>query len=100
MSNGENLLIPVVQTRTLRKRTPMVVGVIPAGALVDRYVIPRRDTRTKEGYQRDLATARVNRLVKELIARRVDLPTAILLNLREYREDLHLVKRDGRVYFC
>ena len=89
------LEIPVIKGSTLRKKTPLVVGVITAGILVDRYVIPRRDFRKKTGYQREVATERVNRLVHDLINKRVDLPTAVLLNLRTFRPDVHLIKENG-----
>jgi DGQHR domain-containing protein len=91
--------ISVQKMYTIRKKTLNVVGVITAGTLVEHYVIPRRDTRKKTGYQRELATARVNRLVKELTNRTVDLPTALLLNLRDYSPDLNLFEQDGHSYF-
>src|SRR5579864_2144933 len=90
--------IAVQVTYTLRKKTPMVVGVMGAGTLAEHHFIPRRDTRKKTGYQRELATARVNRLVKELTNRTVDLPTALLLNLRDFKTGVNLVERDGRNY--
>ncbi len=80
---ADKIEIPVVRTATW-SGTPMAVGVITAGALVDRYTIPRRDSRSKTGYQREVSVSRVNRLMKDLRARRVDLPTSILVNLREY----------------
>lgn len=54
------------------------------GALIDRYSVPRRDSRSKRGYQREISVSRVNRLMKDLRARRVDLPTSILVNMRDY----------------
>lgn len=87
-------------TKTLRKKTPMVLGVITAGILADLCTIPRRDPRKKTGYQREVSPHRVNRLIKDLSDRRVDLPTAVLLNLRTYKPDVHLVERDGKQYFC
>lgn len=82
--------VPVVRTATW-SGTPMAVGVITASALVDRYVIPRRDSRTKKGYQREVSVSRVNRLMKDLRSKRVDLPTSILVNLREYDPVVHLI---------
>lgn len=93
--DSDNFEIPVVITETLRKEIPMAVGVITAGALANRYKIPRRDTRKKTGYQREVSATRVSRLMKELNAKRVDLPTAVLLNLRDYDKDAHLQIRDG-----
>jgi len=90
--------IPVVQGPTLRDGTQIVAGVITAGQLVDRYVIPRRDFRKKSGYQRDASTARVNRLASELAAGRVDLPTALLMNMRDFDASKHLVRRNGSLF--
>ena len=67
-----------------------VSGMIPAEDIWIRYVIPQRDHRSRTGYQRELSTSRVNRLVKELREDRVDLPTSILVNLRNYDEDRDL----------
>jgi len=92
--------IPVIRTATLCKKTPMVVGVITAGALIDRAVVPRRDFRKKTGYQREASTERINRLMQDLNYNRVDLPTGILLNLREYTPSDDLIERGGKEYFC
>jgi DGQHR domain-containing protein len=90
--------LPVVKTAT-RSGTPMVTGVMPAGELVNRYVIPRRNARTKTGYQREVSTSRVNRLMKDLRAKRVDLPTSILVNLRDFDPLEHLVESGHGVVF-
>jgi DGQHR domain-containing protein len=75
--------IPVVIGDPLRSGTPLAGGFIPAGALIpDRYEIPYFDPRTKKGYQRQPQAARINQLANDLKRERVDLPTAILLNLR------------------
>jgi DGQHR domain-containing protein len=78
----------------------MALGVITAGMLADLYLVPRRDTRKKTGYQREVSPTRVNRLIRDLSENRVDLPTAVLLNLRTYKPGIHLVPRDGREFFC
>jgi DGQHR domain-containing protein len=70
----------------------MVTGVIPAGELVHRYVIPRRNSRTKTGYQREVSSGRVSRLMKDLRSKRVDLPTSILVNLRDFDPVEHLAE--------
>lgn len=82
MSDNSNA-IPVIESTPLRKGPRVVVGVLDAGTLIEQHFVPRRDTRTKTGYQRDLTRARVNRLESELRARRVDLPTAIFLSMRD-----------------
>lgn len=85
--------IRVLEAPKLRGGTPVVVGTIPAGLLTERHVVPRRDFRHKTGYQREVSVARVNRLMSELRAGRVDLPTAVLLNMREF-DDSHLIAND------
>jgi DGQHR domain-containing protein len=88
------LEIPVqlAEARSLRWKS-RVAGMIRAGDVYGRYTIPQRDHRRRSGYQRELSTARVNRLVKELREDRVDLPTSILVNLRTFDEDKNLVGR-------
>lgn len=72
-----------VSVRTSSSRSPQAVGVITAGMLVKRYVVPHRDSRNKRGYQRPVSTTRVNKLAADLRTGRVDLPTAVLLNVRD-----------------
>jgi len=88
--------IPVVEGQKLRSGVPVVAGYIPAGLLIpDNYDIPTYDPRTSRGYQRPLQDSRVNELVSDLRKKRVDLPTAILLNLRN-REARQAVQ-EGRL---
>ena len=82
MSDNTNA-VPVIESRPLRKGPRVVVGVLDAGTLIAQHSVPTRDTRKKSGYQRDLMKARVNRLQSELRKRRVDLPTAVLLSMRD-----------------
>jgi DGQHR domain-containing protein len=75
--------IPVVLGPTLRSGVPIISGFMPAGIIVPHnYKIPYHDARTKKGYQRLPQDTRINELVADLRKERVDLPTAILLNLR------------------
>ena len=88
--------IPVVEGPTLRSGVPVIAGYIPAGLLIpDNFDIPTYDPRTGRGYQRPLQESRVNELAADLRKQRVDLPTAILLNLRN-REARHAVQ-EGRL---
>lgn len=89
-----------VQLASLRERkwTPKVTGLITAKDLYDRYVIPRRDQRDKSGYQRELSSTRVNKLVKDLREGRVDLPTSILINLRSFEEGRNFRLLDGQLH--
>lgn len=61
----------------------LVTGSISIGFLNGRYEVPYRDARAKTGYQRNPSKARINKLKADLLRKRVDLPTAILLNLRD-----------------
>ncbi|MGB8886600.1 MAG: DGQHR domain-containing protein [Candidatus Korobacteraceae bacterium] len=75
--------IPVIQGPKLRSGVPTVVGFLPAGALIpDGYTVPWYDTRTKKGYQRQPQEPRINSLASDLRKDRTDLPTAVLLNIR------------------
>lgn len=71
-----------VTVRQAKGYVPQVVGVISAGVLVQNFVVPFRDSRHKQGYQRPVSQTRVNKLVADLRSGRVDLPTAVLLNIR------------------
>ena len=88
--SDNNKAIPVIESTPLRKGPRVVVGVLDAATLIDQHVVPRRDTRNKTGYQRDLTQTRVNRLESELRARRVDLPTAVFLSMRDDSSDVLL----------
>lgn len=87
--------IPVTPGPKLRGGIPLVLGVVDAGVLAELSTIPRRDFRRKTGYQRDISITRVNRIVADLRDKKIDLPTAILLNLRDYTPAKNLVQRNG-----
>ena len=90
-------LIPVIATSEIigadKRHIPRVVGEIDAGALTSRMIVPRRIHAEGAGYQRPVSKARVRRLAAELKAQRVSLPTAVLLNLRDYEENRNLVRQ-------
>ena len=68
----------------------IAIGSIPASTLHALYRVDRVNQRDNPtGYQREAVKTRVNSLVKELKQKRVDLPTAILLNLREFQAEQH-----------
>lgn len=87
--------IPVILgPKLIRADVPIVTGFIPAGALIpNNYVVPHRDPRTGRGYQRLPQEARINELVTDLRKGRVDLPTSVLLNIRN--RDARRAYRDG-----
>ena len=91
--------IQVTLRTTTRRKNPQVVGVMTAGEVTSRYIIPRRDFTKRTGYQREVSTSRVNKMVSELLKKRVDLPTALLLNLRDYTPGLNLVEQNGTHWF-
>lgn len=90
---------PVILARTRRQGTPLAVGVMTAAAITRRYEIPRRNHKLQTGYQREVSKARVNKLVSDLQSNRVDLPTAVLLNLRDFNPDEHLLRRGDQYFF-
>jgi len=73
------------------------VGVVKFGELERRYQIPHRVHATDKGYQRKPTVSRVNRLAKDLIAEIVDLPTAILLSLRDKNLSPQINPRGGYI---
>lgn len=58
------------------------VGSLKFGELVDRYEIPYKDHEEREGYQRKASPTRVRKLAQDLMRGNVDLPTAVLLSVR------------------
>ncbi len=98
--------IPVVLGPRLFSGAQLIVGFMPAGVLVPGgYIIPAYDTRTKQGYQRVPQEARINSLAADLRKGRTDLPTALLLNIREVSpknaldgNSLRLADPDGRPF--
>lgn len=90
-SDSPTIRLPVAFGPKLRNGTPLVLGTATTQALNDRFTVPTRDHLRKTGYQREASTTRVNRLMSDLRQRRVDLPTAVLLNFRAYDATIHLV---------
>jgi DGQHR domain-containing protein len=84
----------ILGPKLIRADVPIVTGFIPAGALIpDNFVIPHRDPRTGKGYQRLPQEVRVNELATDLRKGRVDLPTSVLLNVRN--RDARRAYKDG-----
>ena len=63
--------------------TDTFVGTLRFGDLAAHYQIPHRVHSTNEGYQRMASANRVNSLARDLHNQRVDLPTAVLMSIRE-----------------
>ena len=87
--------VPVIRGGCVRgasgRSIPRVVGEIAAGDLCSRFDVPRFQHGNGEGYQRAPSTQRIRQLVNELRAGQVDLPTAVLLNLRGFDPRRHVV---------
>ncbi|MDE2686683.1 MAG: DGQHR domain-containing protein [Chloroflexota bacterium] len=73
----------------------IAIGSISTAILAQLYEVDRLTPDNKAGYQRQPIRSRVNSLKRDLEAGRVDLPTAVLLNFREYEDNEHLSKADG-----
>lgn len=78
------------------KEEPMetYAGYIKTGELIHRYQIPQRDFENQKGYQRLTSKTRVNKLVRDLKKRVVDLPTSLLLSVRR-ETGLHPTEHDS-----
>lgn len=70
----------VTEGQQLASGVRIIVGSIPMSALAPLAHTPWRDARTKEGYQRKPTMARIAKLMNEIRKRKVDIPTAILIN--------------------
>jgi len=91
---GEVQSLAVVVGSPLKSGSPIVSGFMPVKVLLsNNYEIPYFNSQTKKGYQRKPHDARVNQLANDLRKDRVDLPTAVLLNVRD-KESRNWVK-DG-----
>lgn len=90
--------IRVVRGPTLRGKITTVVGVMPAMVLVMHHHVPRRDPIRDTGYQRSPARARIIRLASEIRNKHVDLPTSVLLNLRNARDEQVLARNGSDNY--
>lgn len=78
----QKLKIPVVPGEPLHDGVSVVVGALPVRLIAQNHTIPYRDALRKVGYQRKPQISRINKLKSELNKGRVDIPTAVLLNLR------------------
>lgn len=93
MSN-ENKSIAVIVDTLPRTGKRVAIGMIPVSTLIPLYNVARRDHFSQSGYQREPTPSRVNKLVTAIEKDRVDLPTAILLNVREFNEEAQLTVDD------
>lgn len=92
------LKIPVVFGQELRTGIPVVLGSMPVKHLLDRLEIPYLDALRKTGYQRKPAMPRIKRLADELRDGHADIPTSILINIRESKVDEYLSSNGDITY--
>ena len=78
------------QDWTSQQGREIAIGSITVGVLNELFEVDRLNQENPNGYQRIPTMNRVNSLKRDLNSCRVDLPTAILLNLREYNPAIHL----------
>ena len=83
--------------RLQHSKIPTVAGSIAVGDLMGRYQIPRWNSQTEKGYQREPAMSRVQKLAAEIREEGVDLPTAILINRRDM--EIERVTSKGELKF-
>jgi hypothetical protein len=76
--------IEVIETETLQKKHPQVMGVISVKELIARTIVPVRKGST--GYQYPAAVGELSKLILDLAAGRTDLPRPLLLNSRDGKE--------------
>ena len=75
--------IPIVRGPDLKSGTMIIAGFMAAGILIpNHFEVPYYNFTTKIGYQRPPQESRINQLANDLRTNRVDLPTAVLLNIR------------------
>ena len=78
-----------------QKDREIAIGSIKVETLQELFTVDRLNAANPEGYQRIPTANRVNSLKRDLDSCRVDLPTAILLNLRDYNAERNLVRSNS-----
>lgn len=78
-----------------QKGRQIAVGSIKVSVLARLFDVDRLTPDNPEGYQREATIGRVNDLRRDLESSRVDLPTAILLNLRKFDRSTHISESSG-----
>jgi len=79
-----SIKLSVTEGQSLGNGIRTVAGSIRVGELDGMVAVPGRDFAQKRGYQRPPTGSRINALARDLKAGTVDLPTAVLLNLRAF----------------
>ena len=95
MTTLTSVEIPVIVDKLPRTGFPIATGFIRAEDLIPRARIAHREFEGGQGYQRLPSQTRVKLLARQLRSRKVDLPTALLLNLRTYDPAVNLVQAEA-----
>lgn len=82
MNEWKTNVLRSADIRSREGKTKTYVGVASASVLNTLFVVPRRDSTKRKGYQRNPSSTRVKKLANEIVAKKVDLPTAVLLSVR------------------
>jgi DGQHR domain-containing protein len=85
----DEIKVPFIRAQQLASisNKSCVVGSLLANDLIIRAKIPYWNSATKTGYQRAANQSRVNDLKVSLSSKRVDIPTAILVNIRDISQN-------------
>lgn len=90
-------IIKVTEGSTLRNDIPVVIGAITVSALISKGFIPEYDPNNDTGYQRSPQSGRIKELADAINNNSVDLPTALLLNIRRKKEDV-IIRENGKMF--
>ena len=78
----------------------LATGIIRVRDLIENYAIDTYDRLRGEmgtvegGYQREASKVRVNKIAQSLLSNKIDIPTAIIVNIRE-SGNLSYLKKEG-----
>lgn len=92
----DRLRIPVVEGQPLKSEYPVWVGSMPLKYLLKLYTVPYRNSEEARGYQRKPQNARISKFAEKLVSNTVDVPTSILLNVRDIDQG-EIIKGEGPV---
>ena len=94
---GQTMKIPVVEGQSLKSGVPVWVGSMELKYLLALYEVPYRDSIKGTGYQRKPQNARITKFAEKLVRHSVDVPTSILLNVRDVDQQNDIITGSGPV---
>lgn len=95
---SEMLKIPVIKGQSLIGDIPVIIGSMPVKHMLDRHEIPYLDALRETGYQRLPSMTRVKKLAADLRAGHADIPTSVLINIRDKEITEYLIEEDGMLF--